>query len=91
MKKSMMAVAASSCVLAAGFSFVKPAAAERTVMVMMQEMPADSSMSAASSGINIEMKLDPATMAALHDDMVSGKIKLSCTPTGAVTMMCHGK
>ncbi len=91
MKKSMIAAAALSCVAAASFSLVKPAAAERTVMVMMQEMPADSSMAAPPAGINIEMKLDPATMAALHDDMTDGKIKLSCTPTGPVTMMCHGK
>ncbi len=71
--------------------FAAPAFARRNVAVMLQEMPMTGTPPASSDPVNIEVKMDPATMAAMSDDMQGGKMVLVCMPGGPTIMMCHGK
>jgi hypothetical protein len=71
--------------------FAGPALAERTVMVMLQEVPMTGTPPAGMTGVNVEVKMDPADMAAMKAHLVDGSMVMVCKPTGEYVMMCHGK
>jgi hypothetical protein len=68
-----------------------PALADRTVMVMLQQMPMTGTPPASSYPVTVEVKMDAASMAAMKDHLVDGSMVLTCMPSGPQIMMCHGK
>jgi hypothetical protein len=71
--------------------YAAPAFADRTVMVMLQEMPMTGTPPVSSYPVTVEVKMDPASMAAMKDHLVDGSMTLTCMPSGPQIMMCHGK
>jgi len=82
---------AAVAVLAASSMFAVPAFADRTVMVMLQQMPMTGTPPASAYPVTFEVKLDGASMAAMQDHLVDGSMDLTCMPAGPQIMMCHGK
>jgi hypothetical protein len=87
MKKLLIPAFAAAIAL----GFTVPAHAERDVMIMAQEVPMTGPAPATTSPVTIEIKMDPATMAAMHGYMHDGALSLTCQAYNLSFMMCHGK
>ena len=88
MKKLIIPVLALAATAAL---FASPAFADRTVMVMLQEMPMTGTPPAQSYPVMIEVQMNAASMAAMKEHLNDGSMALVCMPSGPTIMMCHGK
>jgi hypothetical protein len=75
----------------AAAAFAAPAIADRTVMVMLQQMPMTGTPPAQNYPVMIEVRMNADSMAAMKDHLTDGSMTLVCMPGGPTIMMCHGK
>jgi hypothetical protein len=82
----------SAFVLAAtAATFATPAFADRTVMVMVQEMPMTGTPPTQTYPVMVEVQMNATSMAAMKAHLNDGSMTLVCMPSGPTIMMCHGK